>query len=82
MKIDGDKWDQFIKSYFVAILGGIISGFMVLERDLPIYLWAIYIIVIAMFGGIFGYFIYLHIGKKQEHKNKDPTPPPPQSNSV
>ena len=85
MKIDDEKWDQFIKSYVVAILGGLVSGFIVAERGLKLPLLALYITIIVIVGGIIGYILYSSVGKKdkQNIKQKDTNlPQPPPSNPI
>lgn len=82
MKIDDEKWDQFIKSYSVAILGGLVSGFIVAERSLALPFLALYIAIIVIAGGVIGYFLYSRIGKKG-YRDKEPNLPlSPPSNPV
>ncbi len=82
MNIDDKKWDEFIKSYFIAVLGGIVSGYMVVEvglHHLNFLLYPIYVALLAVVGAIVGYIIYSRIGIKSKPHNIAPNPPPPSS---
>ena len=82
MEIDDKKWNEFIKLYFIAILGGIASGYIVAGKivyHLTTPYFIIYLIFIVFVGGIIGYIFYSGIGIKSKPDNITPPPPPPSS---
>ena len=82
MKIDDKKWNEFIKFYFIAVLGGLVSGYMVIEvglHQLNFLLYLIYVAVLPVVGAIIGYIVYIRIGIKSKPDNITPPPPPPSS---
>ena len=69
MEIDDKKWNEFIKPYFIAILGGIVSGYIVAGKTiyhLTTMYFIIYLIFIVFAGGIIGYIFYSRIGIKSK----------------
>jgi uncharacterized membrane protein YdbT with pleckstrin-like domain len=69
MKINAEKWDEFIKRYFVAVLGGIVSGYIIAGigiYHLTFLFFSIYLVAIVVIGAIIGYIVYSQIGIKSK----------------
>jgi uncharacterized membrane protein YdbT with pleckstrin-like domain len=82
MKINAEKWDEFIKQYFVAVLSGIVSGYIIAGIEiyhLTFLLFTIYLVAIVVIGAIIGYIAYSQIGINSKPDNITPPAPPPSS---
>jgi uncharacterized membrane protein YdbT with pleckstrin-like domain len=80
MKINAEKWDEFIKRYFVAVLGGIVSGYIIAGigiYHLKFLSFVIYLVIMVVFGAILGYIVYSQIGIKSKPNNITPPPSSP-----
>ncbi len=73
MKINAEKWNEFTKRYFVAvlggILGGIVSGYIIAGigiYHLTFLFFSIYLVAIVVIGAIIGYIVYSQIGIKSK----------------
>jgi len=64
MEINDKKWNKYIKGFFFAVYGRVISGSIVAGYfHYSFLLSIIYVIIIAMLGGLGGYIFYSRIGR-------------------
>jgi len=71
MEINDKKWNEYIKGFFFAVYGGVISGSIVAGYfHYSFLLSIIYVIIIVMLGGLGGYIFYSRIGRIGESESE------------
>ena len=71
METNDKKWNEYIKGFFFAVYGGVISGSIVAGYfHYSFLLSIIYVIIIAMLGGLGGYIFYSRIGRIGENESE------------
>jgi len=71
MEINDKKWNEYIKGFFFAVYGGVISGSIVAGYfHYSFSLSIIYVIIIVVLGGLGGYIFYSRIGRIGESESE------------